>query len=127
MLKVGDELLDSLYHLSLGEVLLGKDAFQLVKEPVHLILLVASGLANNAQSLEPLHIYLLTWNIKLLVCLFTSGVRTKINRRILIVIPSQCSGLALCFIITAARIFYESISRYELIADTAESQHLVFT
>ena len=83
MLKVGNELLDGLYHLCLGKVFFCKDPFQLLKEAIHLIHLVASGLANNTQSLEPLHINLLTWNIELLVCLLSSRIRTEVYSRIL--------------------------------------------
>lgn len=69
MLKVRYELLDSLYHLSLGEVLLLEDAFQLVKEPVHLSHFVTSSLAYYTQGSEALHINLLPGHIELFVSL----------------------------------------------------------
>ena len=43
MLKVGNELLDGFYHLSLGEVLFLEDAFQLIEEPIHLSHFMASA------------------------------------------------------------------------------------
>ena len=36
MLKIGNEFLYSLYHLSFGEVLFLEDAFQLIEEPIYL-------------------------------------------------------------------------------------------
>ena len=49
MLEVRYKLLDGLYHLSLGEVLLLEDALQLLEEPIH----KARWKASSSSSIEP--------------------------------------------------------------------------
>ena len=81
--EVRDELLDSFHHLGLGEVILGEDAFQLLKEAIHLAHLMAGSLFDNTESLKALHIYLLARDIELFVGFFTSGVAFEVNYRII--------------------------------------------
>ena len=67
--EVGDELLDSLHQLSLGEVLLGKQPFQLLEESVHLWHGPAGSLFHHTQSHEAVHVDALARDIELFVSL----------------------------------------------------------
>ena len=80
MLEVGDEILDCLYYLSLGEGFVSEDGFELVEEAIHLAHLVTRGLLHNAQSLEALHVDLLAWDIELLIGFLASGVGLEVHR-----------------------------------------------
>ena len=82
MLKVRDELLDGINHLSLGEVLLCKDVFQFLKEAIHLSHFMTGSLTDHTQSLETLHIYLLTRDVELFVGFFARGIGCEIPYRI---------------------------------------------
>lgn len=82
MLEIRDELLDGFDHLSLGEVVVGKEGFQLAEEDVHLVHVVTCGLLHHAQGLEALHIDFFTGYVELFVGFFACGVGSKIYYRI---------------------------------------------
>ena len=83
MLEIRNKLLNGLYHLRLGKVLLLEDAFQLVEEPIHLCHFMASGLADYTQGCEALHINLLPRHIELFVGFFACGVALEVHRWVL--------------------------------------------
>lgn len=74
MLEVRNKLADGIDDLGFSEVVMGKDALQLRKEGIDLVHIMPGGLLHNSQCLEPLHIYLLTGHIELLVGFLASGI-----------------------------------------------------
>ena len=82
MLEIGQEFSYCLYYICLGEVILSKDGFELLKEAIDLTHLMTGGLLDDAKSLEALHVYLLARDVELLVGFFTSSIRREISYRI---------------------------------------------
>ena len=79
MLEIGQKLAQGLHDLCFGEVVMGEDVLQLLKEGIDLVHGMPGGLLHNTQSLEAQHVYLLAGNVELLVCFFTSGVGLEVH------------------------------------------------
>ena len=126
MLEVRDELLDRLDDLCLGEVLIGKDGLELVKEAVDFVHAVADGLLDDAQGLEAVHVELLPGNVELFVGLLAGGVALEIDNGIIGSILFHLGGEMLRFCIRGTFFLAEAFGLDEVVADATESKHLVF-
>ena len=127
MLEVRDELLDRLDDLRLGEVLIGKDGLELVKESVDFGHAVADGLLDDAQGLEAVHVELFARDVELFVGLLAGGVALEIDDGVIGSILFHLGGEMLRFRIRGTFFLTEPLGLHEIVADAAEGEHLVLS
>ena len=74
VLEIRDEALDGFDYIGLGEIIFVEDGFEVIKESVDLVHVMASSLFYDTESQETLHVYLLAGNVELFVGFLTGSV-----------------------------------------------------
>lgn len=127
MLEIGNERLNGVYDVFLGEVRSGENRLELTEEVIDLRHTVTDGLLDDAQGLEAFHIEFLARDIELLVGLLASGVALEIDDGIIGGILFHLCGEMLRFGVRGAFFLAEAPGLHEIVADAAEGEHLVFS
>ena len=126
MLEVRNKLLDGIHHFGLGEIFLSKDSFQATEEGIDLRHGTAGGFFHYAEGLESAHINLFAGDVEFFVGLFTGGVALEIDYRVGVAVIIHLCGEMLGIGVGGTFLLAEALGLYEVIADAAEGEHLVF-
>ena len=127
MLEVGDELLNGLHYLGLGEVVLGEDGFEFGEEVVDFVHRPAGGLLNDSEGGESLHVDFLAWDVEFFVGFLAGGVGLEIDYGIVFGFVGHLSSKFLRFWVIIAFNLIKALCFYKVVADSGEGQHLVFS
>lgn len=126
MLEVRDHLFEQFHHLSLLEVRLLEEVFQLYVESLNLGLRLARVFLDNAQRLETLHVQLLAGDVEFFKTFLAGGVAGEVIYRIGVRICGHGGRKLPCLFLTLAVLDFVTQRGQELVADGGERHHLLF-
>ena len=117
MLEVGDEALDGVHHLLLGEVGLGEYLVERGEEVIYLAAGARLHVGDYAEACEARQVNVLAWHIEFLVRLLAGGVAAGIYHRVLAAAVGHLGCVALGFLVGGAEVALKACGLHEVIAD----------